>query len=239
MRSERIHLGQPIDPALRGAVLTRDLRVAGERWSKGRVLSAEDLRRLEVEPAEARGMWAGENAGEGGRSAAGITLLIPEPGDVHEDAAARDLAAAVAGAGVNTRGPAESRVDLLAAHDGVLRVDVARLERLDRLDPVSVFSAYDGQVVALGSVVASVKVGPHLVARSVLERSIAIARSRRGPLIDVRPFLRRRVAALVRETLDEAARGRFEASVRTRVEHLGSRLTEIAYTGDDADAVAV
>jgi len=175
----------------------------------------------------------------GARSAAGITLLIPEAGDVHEDAAAFGLAAAVAGAGVTVRGPSESRVDLLAAHDGVLRVDVARLERVNRLDPVSVFSAYDGQVVALGSVVASVKVGPHLVARSVLERATVIARAHRGPVIDVHPFVRRRVAALVRETLGDAARARFEASVRTRVEHLGSQLTEIAYTGDDTDAVAV
>jgi len=184
-------------------------------------------------------MWAGETAHHGARSAAGITLLIPEAGDVHEDAAALGLAAAVAGAGVTTRGPSESRVDLLAAHDGVLRVDAARLERVNRLDPVSVFSAYDGQVVALGSVVASVKVGPHLVARSVLERATVIARAHRGPVIDVHPFVRRRVAALVRETLGDAARARFEASVRTRVEHLGSQLTEIAYTGDDTDAVAV
>jgi hypothetical protein len=165
-------------------------------------------------------------------------LLIPDPGDVHEDAAALDLAAAVAGPGVAPRGPSESRVDLVASQDGVLRVDVRQLERLDRLDPVSVFTAYDGQVVAAGSVVASVKFGPHLVARSVLERATSIARGRRGgPVIDVHPFAPHRIAALVRETLGDAARARFETSVRTRVQHLGSELTEVAYAGDDANSV--
>jgi hypothetical protein len=87
-------------------------------------------------------------------------------------------------------------------------------------------------------VVASVKVGPHLVPRAVIERATAIARARARPLVDVHPFAWRRVGALVRETLAPGARVRFEGSVRTRVERLGSQLTEIAYAGEDAGALA-
>jgi hypothetical protein len=238
VKAERVEPGRPIDRRLSGAVLTRDVRVGRDAWSKGRVLSIADLGALEAGPVEARGLWVPEVADAGARGPSGITLLIPEAGDVHEDAAALELAAAVGGPGVTARGPAESRVDLLAVDDGVLRVDVPRLERLDRLDPVSVFSAYDGQVVARGAIVASVKVGPHLVPRLMLERATAIARARHGPVVDVHPFAWRRVAALVRETLAPAARVRFEGSVRTRVERLGSQLTEIAYAGEDADALA-
>ena len=263
VRWERIRAGQPISRDLVGAVLTRDLLVGGERWSKGRRLSAEDLAALEREPAKARGMFGPEEqsaapgavpspAGAGAhahapsppaethgeRRIAEVTLLIPEPTDIHENDAAVRLAAALAGPGVTLRGPVESRIDLIAGHDGVLRVDVAGLERLNRIDPLSVFSAYDGQVIAAGQVVASVKVGPHLVAEHVIEAGEAVARSRPHPIVDVRPFERRRVAALVRETLGTAARSRFEASVRARVERLGSKLTEISYVPDDADAIA-
>ena len=238
MRLERVRPGSPIDRALVGAVLTRDLVVGDARWSKGRRLSEHDLLALERGQAVGRGPWAERAAVEDGvASPLSVTVLIPEAGDVHENDAAVRLAAALAGTGVSLRGPLESRIDLLAQHDGVLRVDTIGLARIDRIDPVSVFTAYDGQVVNAGAVVASVKVGPHLVPESVLERAeLALSRRPRA-LVDVRPFEKRRVAALVRETLGQAARERFEASVRTRVERLGSKLIEISYVPDDANEV--
>ena len=185
-----------------------------------------------------RGPWAERATAEGGvASPLAVTVLVPEAGDVHENDAAVRLAAALVGSGVSLRGPVESRVDVLAAHDGVLRVDVTGVIRIDRIDPVSVFTAYDGQVVSAGAIVASVKVGPHLVPESVLEHAEAVLRRRPGPLVSVLPFQKRRVAALVRETLGPAARERFEASVRTRVERLGSKLIEISYVPDDATEV--
>lgn len=236
MRLEQIRTGEPVDRALAGAVLTRDLVVGGARWSKGRRLSDEDLDALEHEPAIGRGPWAERSDGE--PAALDVTLLVPDATDVHEDDAAVRLAAALVGSGVTLRGPSESRVDVLAAHDGVLRVDVTGVERLDRIDPIAVFTAYDGQVVSAGAVVASVKVGPHLVPEAVLERAEAVLRRRPRAVVDVRPFARRRVAALVRETLGPAARERFEASVRARVERLGSKLIEISYVPDNAEEVS-
>ena len=234
MRWVRIRPGQPLDTDLAGAVLTRDLSVGGEAWSKGRILSADDLGRLSAGDVLARGPWAGPR-----RDPGEVTLLVAEAGDLHEDAAARRLADAVAGSGVVLRGPSESRVDLLAATAGVLRVRVTALERIDRLDAISVFSAFDGQVVARGSLVASVKVGPHLVAEATVERAEAVASARRTPIIDVRPMPSARIGALVRQNLSEIARRRFEARLRLRVEALGSRLVRVAYVGTEPGAVVV
>ena len=50
------------------------------------------------------------------------------------------LAAAVAGPGLTVRGPVQSRVDLLAAAPGVVNVRIAELERLNRIDPLEVFT---------------------------------------------------------------------------------------------------
>ena len=237
MRLERIRPGDRLDRTLIGAVSTRDLVVGEEHWSKGRRLSEDDLLALEREGAVGRGPWAERASVEGGvASPLSVTVLVPEDGDVHENDAATRLAAAMVGSGVSLRGPVESRIDVLAAHDGVLRIDVTGLLRIDRIDPISVFTAYDGQVVSAGTLVASVKVVA-LVPATVLERAEAVLRKRPRPLVDVRPFAKRRVAALVRETLGPAARERFEQSVRTRVEHLGSKLIEISYVPDDASEV--
>ena len=39
------------------------------------------------------------------------------------------------------------------------------VERLNRVDPIEVFTVFDGQVVAAGDLIASAKVGPHVVRR--------------------------------------------------------------------------
>jgi hypothetical protein len=229
VRIEQLVPGDRPDPDLVGAVLTGDLQVAGERWSKGRRLSATDLATLAgAEPAAVTGHR------ERGRP--GLTVLVPDPGDVHEDEAAQRLAALAAGGGLTRRGPVESRVDLLAAAAGVVHVRIGLLERLNRIDLIEVFSLFDGQVVVAGELVASAKIAPHLIPAAVLERAEALVGGR--GIVGVAPFVPRRVAVVVKESLHALARERFEASVRTKVESLGSRLVGFEYVEDRLDAVA-
>ncbi len=75
MRVEHLEPGRPAPAGLVGAVLTRDIEVAGRRWTKGRRLTAPDLAALAEAPA--------------GRP---LTVLVPAADDVHEDDAALRLA---------------------------------------------------------------------------------------------------------------------------------------------------
>jgi molybdopterin biosynthesis enzyme len=225
-----VHLvpGRGLEPGLAGAVLPRDLVVAGQRWPKGRRLSPADLELLaRPDTAVSSGRAIGPS---------GISLIVPDPGDIHEDEAALRLAALVAGGGLEQRGPAESRVDLLAATDGVVHVRIGRLERLNRIDTIDVFTVYDGQVVRAGALVASAKIAPHLVEPAVLERAAGLV----GPagLVRVAPFTPRRVAAIVKESVHPPVRERFEASVRLKVEALGSSLVRVEYTEDTVEGVS-
>lgn len=231
MRLERIVPGRRPSVDLAGAVLTRDLAVGGARWSKGRRLSGADLDALAAPGVIVVG-------GHRGLARDGIAVLVMEPGDLHEDAAALRLAAAVAGPGLTTRGPAESRVDLLAEVDGVVHVRGALVERLDRIDPVEVFTLFDGQVVRAGDLVASVKVAPHVVPGAIVERAERVAAlASAGGVVRVAGFVPRRVAVVVKESVRAPARERFEASVRLKVESLGSAVLSVAYVADDVDAV--
>lgn len=237
MRPIRIVPGEPAPVDALGSVLVRGISVDGERWAKGRRLSGADLARLARRRAavvpDARGRAGGEPARH---DVPGLVALVLDEEDVHEDEAALRLARAIAGAGVELREPAESRVDLLARAPGVLHVRADRIERIDRIDPLQVFTAYDGQTVGAGELVASVKIGPHAVPGDVLDRGIHVAGS--GPaVVRVAPFLQRRVAAVVREAVRPAARERFGHGIEARVTSLGSTLTGIFYA-TDATAVA-
>ncbi len=220
MRVERLVPGRRAPAKLVGAVLARDLTVAGERWDKGRRLTADDLHAL-----------AAEEPG------APITVLLPERGELHEDEAALRLAKAIAGPNLDVRGPNQSRLDLVAAAAGVVTVRVAELERVNRLDPLEVFTVYDGQIVERGDLVASVKVAPHLVDAMVVEAGARIAAFGSQPIVWVSPFAPRRVGVVVKESVRATAKDRFEASVRAKIEGLGSQIIDIVYVDDDPDAV--
>lgn len=220
MRVERVTPGKRPPARLVGAILARDLTVGGKHWSKGRHLSSDDL--LALAAAEPDGP---------------VTVLIPDASELHEDEAALRLAAAVAGPGLVVRGPSQSRVDLVAELAGVANVRIAELERLNRIDPLEVFTVFDGQVVEAGDLVASVKVAPHLVEASVVDEGARLADFGGRPLVWVAPFIPSRVGVIVKESVRATARERFESSVRAKVDGLGSVITEIRYVEDDADAV--
>jgi hypothetical protein len=220
VQARRVTPGRRVPARLTGAILARDLTVSGARWAKGRRLSADDLAAL-----------AAADPGEP------VTVLVPEPSELHEDDAALRLAAAVAGPGLTVRGPSQSRVDLIADADGVLNVRVADLERLNRIDPLEVFTAFDGQVVARGELVASVKIAPHLVEASVVDEGARLAGFGNHPLVWVAPFVASRVGVIVKESVRGTARSRFEKSVRSKIEGLGSTIEAIVYVDDDPDAV--
>jgi len=222
VRLARLTPGRRPTTDLAGAVLTRDLVVAGGRWTKGRRLSAADLEAFFAAPP------VGLDA---------VTVIVLDPADLHEDDAALCLAEAVAGAGLTSRGPVQSRVDLVAEHDGVLHVRSSDLERLNRLDPLEVFTRLDGSIVAAGDLVASVKVAPHVVAASVVDAGARIAAKGRQGLVRVAPFRPMRVAVVVKESLRASDRPRFERSVRDKVESLGSTITGIAYVSDEDEPV--
>ncbi len=220
MRVERVVPGRPAPARLKDAVLARDLTVVGKRWEKGRRLSADDLLALATaDPGPP------------------VTVLIAEAGELHEDEAAVRLARAVAGPGLDVRGPNQSRIDLVAAAPGVVNVRIAELERLNRLDPLEVFTVFDGQIVERGDLVASIKVAPHVVEAAVVDEGVRLTDFGSHPIVWVAPFIASRVGVIVKESVRATARERFEASVRAKIEGLGSTIVAIDYVEDDDEAV--
>ncbi len=208
-----------LDPAeLAGAVLLGPVRAADTNLSKGT--------RLDSTAA----LWLIQAAGAG-LLAGPVRLAWPDPGDLHEDEAAAELARAVAGEGVEPRPPRQSRLDLVARWDGVLHVRPAGLARVNAVDPLEVFTLFHGQAVTAGQVVAAVKVAPHLVPATRVEEGVRLARQE-GPLLQVRPYLTLEVGAIAEETIASEALARFEAGARTKVEALGSRFGGTIVVGD-------
>ena len=80
-------------------------------------------------------------------------------------------------------------MDLLAATPGVVNVRIAELEQVNRLDPLEVFTVFDGQIVERGDLVASIKVAPHVVEAAIVDAGARLADFGSRPLVWVAPFI--------------------------------------------------
>ena len=163
----------PLDWA-EGAILAHSLRLDGVVFKKGRILSAADVATL-------RG--------------AGQTSVIAarlEADDVHEDAAATELAGAITGKGLSATAAFTGRCNLLAEQRGLLVIDRERLDRLNQVDEtLTVATLRPYEPVEPRQIAATVKVIPFAAPRAALDRCRQIAGE--TPLIRVAAYLPRQV----------------------------------------------
>ena len=203
MRAISLHGSELTAGVIQGRVLCHD---AGPGLRKGARLKVEDLPRLQALDE--------------------VHIADLEPGDLHEDAAARRLGAALAGHGTRAEEPVQSQVRLVAAHRGLLRVSREAVERLNSIDTVGVFTLVDGQAVVAGEEVAGCKVTPVAVPERVIEDAERIA-SQLDPVVEVVPFRPLRTFVVVTERLKPRARDVFQQAVSRKLEWYGARLMEV------------
>jgi molybdenum cofactor cytidylyltransferase len=119
---------------------------------------------------------------------ASIVVARLEPGDVSEDAAAAEIAVAVAGPGVRVDRAFTGRCNLFAETAGVLVVDKDAIDRLNRIDEAITFATLPAyKPVVEGEMIATVKIIPFAVAAGPRDAALALAAGAR-PIVRVAPY---------------------------------------------------
>ena len=128
--------------------------------------------------------------------AAGVAEIVVariEQGDVSEDQAAAEIAAAAGGEGTRTDRAFTGRCNLFAQASGVLVVDKDAVDRLNRIDEavtIATLSAY--KPVVEGEMIATVKIIPFAVSGASRDRAVAEA-TRAKPVIRIAPYTVRKI----------------------------------------------
>ena len=125
-----------------------------------------------------------------------ITVARLDPGDVSEDQAAADIAAAIAGDGVRTDRAFTGRCNLFAESAGILVVDRDTVDTLNRIDEavtLATLPAY--KPVVEGEMIATVKIIPFAVAKGARDQAMAAAAKAR-PVIRVAPYKLRKIGVV-------------------------------------------
>ena len=159
------------------------------------------------------------------------------PGMVHENDAAARIIAAVAGSNLAHTEPKEGRIDLLAACDGLLRIDVPVLNRINSLGEISVATIHTMQHVTKGRPVAGTRVVPLMIEDEKLRQLESLVS---GPIIDVLPLRRAKVGVVT--TGSEVFYGRIQDAfgpvLRKKFAALGSTVVGQTLTSDEVPMTA-
>jgi molybdenum cofactor cytidylyltransferase len=194
----------PTAPAeAKGGIVVHSLRKGPLVLKKGTVVGDAEIAAL-----EAAGVVA-------------ITVARLEPGDVSEDAAAAELAAAVAGDGVTVDRAFTGRANLFAQGAGIVVVDKAGVDRFNEVDPDITLATLSGFApVVAGKMIATVKIIPFAVARAARDQALAVAREA-APLVRIAPYRIRKVG-VISTVLPGLADKVIEKTLRVTAERLAS-----------------
>lgn len=165
-----------------------------------------------------------------------LYVFDPRDGYVHEDECALRLARAAAGQGLTISSPSEGKSTLTAAIDGVLKIDVQGLFRLNSITDVTFGTIHTGQFVKTGRVVAGTRVIPLAAPEELLQEAEAVCREH-SPLIEVLPLKPAKVGVVT--TGSEVYNGRikdgFGPVLKKKFERLGSTILEQVFVSDQVE----
>ncbi|MGZ8397015.1 MAG: NTP transferase domain-containing protein [Rhodoplanes sp.] len=148
-----------------------------------------------------------------------VTIARLEPGDVPENVAAAEIAAAAAGERVSVERAFTGRANLFAEAAGVVVVNKAGVDRLNAIDPdITLATLPPFAPVVIGKMIATVKIIPFAVSAVARDRALAAVRAN-APLVRIAPFRLRKVG-IVSTTLPGLADKVIEKTLKVTAERL-------------------
>jgi molybdenum cofactor synthesis domain-containing protein len=210
-----------------GMVLEHDLteiipgQFKGVAFQKGHIVTAEDIPRL---------LRIGKEH---------LYVLELGQGVLHENEAARRMAAAAAGPGIRLSEPREGKVEMWATMTGLLKIDVEALQRINEIDSVMFATIHTDHVVQEGRKLGGTRIIPLVIEKRVIETVEAVCRSCM-PLISVKPLKPHTVGVVT--TGSEVYHGRIQDTfgpvLAEKFTALGSRILRQIVVDDNVDMIA-
>lgn len=217
----------PVEQAV-GKVLPHDVteirkgEFKGCAFKKGHIIQADDIEHLK--------RLGKEN----------IYVLELSGDDIHENEAAEIMAKALAGNGVEiSGGPVEGKLNLIAAKNGLLKVEVDALFRFNMLGQVMCSTLHTNRVVNKGVLLASTRLIPLVGERNLVTKAAAIAEENEG-VVKVLPIRKAKAGLII--TGNEVFHGRikdaFEPVLREKLGELDSEVVQVSFAPDDPQVIA-
>jgi hypothetical protein len=213
----------PVEEAV-GMVLCHDItrivpgKSKGPAFRKGRIIQPEDIPQL---------LDLGKQ---------NLYVFDLAEGQVHENEAAMRIARAAAGSGLTLTEPVEGKVNLVAAGNGLLKIDVEALYRINSIEEVIFSTLHTNQPVSAGRPVAGTRIIPLVTGEEKVAAVEAICQAH-PPIVAIKPFAAFRVGIVT--TGSEVYHGRIEDKfgpvIHVKFAELGSTVLRQVFVSDEVD----
>jgi hypothetical protein len=191
-------------------------RFKGPAFKRGHVIRHEDVNRLRDLGKE------------------NIAALDLAPGLMHEDDAANRLATAASGEGIAQSAPSEGKVSLIASCDGLLKINVDRLNGINAIADVMMATLHTNQLVKSGRIVAGTRIIPLTIKNETIQAAEAQCMPN-DPVVSIRPVMPHLVGLITTgsEVYHKRIADQFGPVIKKKISLLGSRILRQIYVPDD------
>ncbi len=152
---------------------------------------------------------------------------------LHENDAAEILRQICQGSGMTATEPKEGKIELIAEHDGVVVVNVEKLNAVNALGEMMIATRHGGFTVRKGDKLAGMRVIPLVIKKEKMEAARAAAGEQ--PLLDVVPFKKKKYGLVT--TGNEVYYGRIEdtftPTIEEKMREFGAEMGQHVILDDD------
>jgi molybdenum cofactor synthesis domain-containing protein len=217
----------PVEQAV-GMVLPHDVteikpgEFKGRAFKKGHIIKTEDIDHLKRLGKEH------------------IYVLELNDDDIHENEAAEKMAAALSGPGTKITGqPVEGKLSIVAAHDGLLKVDKEALYRFNLLGDVMCSTRHTNSLVKQGDILASTRLIPLISKRDLAKKAVSIAQQNNG-IISLKQLKKAKAGLVItgNEVFHGTIKDAFEPVLRKKMKKIGSEVIAVRFAPDDIESIA-
>ncbi|MDY3983087.1 MAG: molybdopterin-binding protein [Veillonellaceae bacterium] len=167
-------------------------------------------------------------------------VYVMETGDaslLHEEDVARALYALCDNPSIYGSDVREGKIEAFAAHDGMLSIDVDRLNQINDIGQLTIVTKYTQTAVKKGDKLAGMRCIPLVLDKEEIEAANAIGVGH--PLIKVLPFVRKKIGLVT--TGSEVASGRikdaFTPIIEERIQSYGMQIIAHETVTDDTNLI--
>jgi len=191
----------------------------GAAFNRGHVIKPEDIPDLLDLGKRTIFVWE-ENAGE-----------------IHEEDAARRMAAMAPVSGAHYTAPSEGKVLLIADIRGMFRVDTDLLKQINSIGDITISTLPDHYPVEIGARLASMRIVPLVTKEEQIIRAETMCAGKK--LLDIRPYQNRKVGVIITgsEVYSGRIKDKFEPVVRAKLAQYPSEILGVTICDDNMEMI--
>lgn len=207
-----------------GMVVAHDLtkivpgEFKGAAFKKGHIIEVKDIEELK---------FIGKNH---------VYIIEMNSEMLHEDQAALELGQAIGGENTYIKSPSEGKVNILAAWDGLLKINTSLLYEINYIKDIVVSTLHNNTVVEKDTIVSATKVTPLVVEKRYINQVKDILRNVSG-IIDIIPFKVQKVGIVITgtEIYEGIITDKFAPILKEKVSNYKAIVEDVIFVPDDLE----